>query len=130
MKQLIDIIQEKLKINKNTEINSYGYYPEDNYELRDIIETLLKERGENANLNDIDTSKIKYMHNLFCDLDPHNIDISEWDVSNVVDMRCMFLNCRFLNCNLDNWNVRKDVIMGNMFLGTPLEKNPPKWYKK
>ena len=120
---------EKLKINSKTKIIKYNYYPKDVYELRDLLEKLINERGENADLNDIDTSKVKYMHNLFHGLDPHNINISQWDVSNVEDMRGMFWNCRNFNCNLNNWNVKKDVIMNNMFLGTPLEKNPPKWYK-
>ena len=130
MRQLIDIIQEKLKITSKTKFSKYKYHPKDNYELRDIIETLLKERGKNANLNDIDTSHIDNMHHLFHGLDPYNIDISEWDVSNVEDFECMFWNCNHLNCNLDNWNIKKEAYMDYIFLGTPLEKNPPKWYKK
>ena len=46
MNNLNYYIQEKLKINSKSKINQYKYnfYPKNNYELRDIIETLLKKR--------------------------------------------------------------------------------------
>jgi len=34
----------------------YNYHPESKQELRTLIKQLLKERGENADLNDIDVS--------------------------------------------------------------------------
>jgi len=36
------------------------------------------------------------MSELFADLDPHNIDIRYWDVSNVENMSYMFDNCKKL----------------------------------
>ena len=34
-----------------------------------------------------------------------NVDISHWDVSQVVNMCCMFYECRDFNCDLSHWNV-------------------------
>ena len=83
MKGLTSYITEKLKINKDS---SKYYYPKDKDELRSLIEKLLEERGKDADLNDIDVSDIMDMSELFYGLDPHKIDISEWNVSNVTDM--------------------------------------------
>jgi len=154
MKQISIYIQEGLKINSKTKVNSYKYHPKDRIELRKLLEELFDERGENADLNDIDTSKITDMSDLFEFLDPHNIDISKWDVSKVIDMGWIFYNCENFNSDLSNWDVsnvknmkymfyrcRKfnsdlskwDVSnvedMYNIFGQSPLEKNPPKWYK-
>jgi hypothetical protein len=64
----------------------YKYYPKTKQELRTLIEQLLKERGKDAFLNDIDVSNITDMSYLFKGLDPHNIDIRYWDMSKVEDM--------------------------------------------
>ena len=110
-------ILEKLIITKDTKERLYNYHPKTKSELQDIIEQLLKERGDNADLNDIDTSKITDMSNLFFKEFPHNIDISKWDVSNVEDMGCMFYNCPDFNCDLSDWVVRKVTNMRYMFRG-------------
>ena len=87
MKNLNNYILEKLNI-KDIK-HQYNYFPKTRGELRQILEERLKE-DKNANLNDIDVSKITNMSCLFSDLDPHNIDISKWDVSNVTNMGSMF----------------------------------------
>ena len=121
MKYLNNYIQEKLKITSNTKIQSkeYKYHPEDGRELEKIIEKLIAENGSDADLNDIDISKIQYLDYLFCEINYSykigNIDISEWDVSNVLNMEGMFLNCESFNCDLSNWNVSKVNNMYCMF---------------
>jgi len=154
MKNLQDIIQEKLQIGSKTKVSGYNYYPKDKDELQKLLKQLLDERGNNADLNDIDTSEITDMSDLFEYLDPHNIDISKWDVSNVTTMEWIFYNCKNFNSNLSNWdvsnvtnmkymfykcmkfnsdlskwNVSNVEDMTNMFSASPLQKNPPKWYK-
>ena len=57
-----------------------------------------------------------------------NGDISNWDVSNVEDMECMFYNTKF-NGDISNWDVSNVKDMDDMFYDSPLQKNPPKWYK-
>jgi hypothetical protein len=58
----------------------YKYFPKDKKELRTLLEQLLKERGRNADLNDIDTSLITDMSELFHGLNISNIKIDGWDV--------------------------------------------------
>ena len=152
MKQINKYIVERLHINKD--IDSYNYHPKTNGELQELVDKLIKERGNDANLNDIDTSKITDMSYVFANSN-FNGDISNWDVSNVKNMRSMFYNSKF-NGDISNWNVSNVKYMKNMFsyssftgengdisnwdvsnvinmegifYDSPLEKNPPKWYK-
>ena len=104
MKNLKDIIQERLRINKYTGNHYYNYHPTSRTELRQLIYKLIKERGNDCDLNDIDTSEITNMVELFYNYE-FNGDISNWNVSNVKTMNYMFYK-------------------------SPLEKNPPKWYKE
>ena len=60
MKSLREYIQEKLVIKKSTSFN-YKYFPETTEELEDLIKKRIKKEGREANLNDIDTSKITDM---------------------------------------------------------------------
>ena len=153
MKNLNQYITEKFKINSKT-ISKYTCQPKTRKELKSIIEDRL-EKNKNANLNDIDVSNIDDMHNLFVNLDIHNIDISEWDVSNVkvmhrmfyccenfnsdlsnwdvsnvINMTSMFEGCKKFNCDLSSWNVSNVKIMDDMFYGCNSLKNKPSWYKK
>ena len=116
MKALKDFIDEAFRINKDTKVkNEYNYHPKTKKELRELIEKLLDECGNDADLNDIDVSKITDMKGLFNDLDIHNIDISEWDVSNVTNMMGMFYKCENFNCDLSKWNVSKVTDMFGVF---------------
>ena len=158
MKTINNYITERLHITKQSK--AYKYFPKTKEELRKILEERLKE-DKNANLNDIDVSKITEMGlnnsyiSLFEGLDPHNIDISEWDVSNVTNMSYMFYRCENFNSDLSNWdvsnvthmhfmfeycenfnsdlskwNVSKVEDMIDMFRESLLENHPPKWYKE
>ena len=172
-------IVERLHINKDIESNYYNYHPKTNVELYELVDKLIKERGKDADLNDIDTSSITDMHYIFYNSkfngdisrwDVSNVqnmntmfayskftgDISKWDVSNVKDMSYMFTYSKFNgdisswdvsnvesmdtmfyrseftgeNGDISKWDVRNVKNMGSMFYKSPLEKNPPKWYKK
>ena len=108
MKTLNIYITEKLK-NK-----SDNYQPKSRDELKELVKKLIKERGNEADLNDIDTSEITDMTNVFYELD-FNGDISQWDVSNVTDMGWMFGGCKSFNCDISNWDVSKVTDMFSMF---------------
>ncbi len=114
MKQLNTYINEAL-IKKDTKIKEYKYQPENLNELKSLIKKLLKERGKNADLNDVDVSNIIDMSWLFDDLDPHNIDISEWNVSNVENMKYMFYRCQNFDCDLSKWDVSNVKNMESIF---------------
>ena len=122
-------IVERLHINKD--IKNYNYHPKTIGDLIKIVDQLIKERGNDANLNDIDTSEITDMDGIF-EGSNFNGDISEWDVSNVKDMMCMFYASEFTaeNGDIYEWDVSNVKNMFSMFTGTPLEKNPPEWYKE
>ena len=150
MKQINKYILERLHINKD--IKSYNYHPKTKVELKQIVYKLIKERGNNADLNDIDTSEITDMNYMF-GLSNFNGDISKWDVSKVEDMNFMFAHSKFdgdlsnwdvskvedmhcmfrgsnFNGDISNWDVSNVKYMRNMFDESPLEKNQPKWYKE
>ena len=129
MKQINKYIVERLHINKDTgnHYHNYNYQPKTKNELKQLVNKLINERGYNADLNDIDTSEITDMNFMFYE-SPFNGDISNWNVSNVKDMRYMFSLTKF-NGDISNWNVSNVYNMRSMFDKSPLEKNPPKWYK-
>ena len=126
MKQINKYICERLHINKD--IKSYNYHPKTKDELKKLVNKLIKERGNKADLNDIDTSEITDMSALFYG-SKFNGDISNWNVSNVKDMSSMFEASKF-NGDISNWNVSNVKYMMYMFFKSPLQKNLPKWCKK
>ena len=71
--------------------------------LQQTIAKIIEKEGHNADLNDLDVSKVKDMSELFAG-SQFNGDISGWDVSNMQDMRVMFEY-------------------------SPLQNNEPKWYR-
>ena len=154
MKQINKYIQERLHINKDTGNHHYNYHPKTRDELLELVNKLIEERGNDADLNDIDTSEITDMSYMFT-YSKFNGDISNWDVNNVKNMQEMFYNSKFsgkngdiskwdvsnvnnmkymfcyseFNVDISNWDVSNVKDMSFMFTNTPLEKNPPKWYK-
>ena len=104
------------------------FFPETKEELKDLVDRLIKERGLNADLNDIDTSKITDMSMLFWRSD-FNGNISKWNVSNVKYMGWMFCGSKF-NGDISIWCVSKLAGTEEMFEDSPLEGNEPEWYRR
>ena len=101
MKNLNTYINEALKLGKKR----YKYQPETKEELQDLLKQLIEERGNEGDFNDIDTSKITDMTELFDSIDSmkeFNGNISGWDVSNVTNMEYMFYECNSLK-NKPSW---------------------------
>ena len=115
MKQINKYISEKLHINKDT-TNYYNYHPKTRDELKELVDKLIKERGKDADLNDIDTSEITDMNYMFY-RSKFNGDISNWNVSNVESMYRMFYHSKFTGKNGDifNWDVSNVQDMSYMF---------------
>ena len=119
MKTINQYICERLKISSKLKID-YKYHPRNKEELQDILKKLLDERGQDADLNDIDTSQITDMTLLFSSfieptVEVQNIDISQWDVSNVKRMDGMFYYRDKFNSDLSHWDVSSCESMNTMF---------------
>ena len=131
MKSLTQHITEKLVLNSNSKIRKreYNYHPKTTKELKELVKKLISERGNKADLNDIDTSKITNMSDLFV-FNEFNGDISLWNVSNVTDMTRMFYECKNFNCDLSDWDVRNVKDMVYMFVNCKnFEGNGLKYWK-
>ena len=125
MKTLNQYIKEKLIINKDyieakIVIKSFD-------ELRNIIVDRYNKLGPGTKENPIDFNNID-VSNLDSFCKDNNIgifertqfkyiDISDWDVSNVINMRGMFFDCGELKSvgDLSKWNVSKVTDMSGMF---------------
>ena len=112
MKSIANYINEALKLGNKSR---YKYHPETKEELQDLLNQLLEERGNEGDFNDIDTSKITDMSDLFYDLTDFNGNISQWDVSNVTNMSSMFYKCKSFNKDISNWDVSNVTNMYSMF---------------
>ena len=115
MKHINNYILEKLKISKSS-LNQSILFPKSKEELQDMIKKEVKENGNHCSLNHIDVSKITDMSGLFDDSDLFyfNGNISDWDVSNVTNMKLMFFDCDF-NGDLSDWEVSNVENMAGMF---------------
>ena len=115
MKEITRFIKEGLKITSKTKVDKYNYHPKTKEELQDLLKQLIEERGNEGDFNDIDTSKITDMADLFRGMNKFNGDISNWDVSNVTDMKYMFYKCGSFNQPLNNWDISNVRYMIGMF---------------
>ena len=117
MKHLNTYITEyiiKKKIDKPID-SEYKYHPQTKEELiKNIKELLYKKEND---LNCIDTSAITDMSFLFLNINViiDNIDVSNWNVSNVTNMEGLFNNCKKFNCDLSKWDVSNVKDMSYMF---------------
>ena len=110
---------------------TYKYFPKTKEELQEILIKKLKENIEYPNLNDIDTSEITDMSELFSSYSDNylyqndintteiiKLNLSDWNVSNVTDMHLIFHGCESLEeLNISNWDTSNVTNMGFMFHG-------------
>ena len=161
MKTLNKYIQEKLIINKDYHDNMIVVKSFD--ELRKIIEDRYDKLGEGTeqnpiDFNDIDVSNLdsfcdnkgifqgtKFKYIDISDWDVSEVtdmkrmfymckelksvgDISKWDVSNVMSMRGMFCDCESFNQDLSSWNVSNIIYKNGAFNNCPIkEEYKPKF---
>ena len=124
MKTLQHYITEKILINKNSKI-PYNYHPKTKEELKDIIKQRIESEGNECDLNDINTSNITDMSNLFAFSD-FNCDISKWNVSNVTNMEGMFVKSTFTG-DISNWVVSNVTNMKYMFMHSAFDGDISNW---
>ena len=97
-------IKENIEIKINGKIIEFSYYYKFNKEGKYIIEYSFKNN----------LTKACYMF-YFCS-SLTNLDLSNFNTQNVINMESMFYNCTSLtNLNLSNFNTQNVTNMGNMF---------------
>ena len=128
MKSIKQHINEALKINSKSKVvkTDFKYFPKTKDELKEIIKQRIESEGNECDLNDIDVSEIIDMSFLFYRFSKFNGDISNWDVSNVKSMECMFSDSEF-NKDISKWDVSKVTNMEYMFAGSKFNKDISKW---
>jgi surface protein len=127
-----DGIERHKFTDKNGTVHEDGFYiPDgDHDKLEKLVEKLIKLRGDNADLNDIDVSNIKDMSHIFGSIwdtnkkeyvklpfETFNGNISGWDVSKVENMEFMFRDAKSFNSDITKWDVSNVTRMYGMFIG-------------
>lgn len=87
--------------------------------IHEVVRDEISRLGYHANLNHIDVSRVtdmSYLFNARYEGEPPEFDgdISQWNVSNVVNMENMFENSPF-NGDISRWNVSSVKNMNSMF---------------
>ena len=123
MKRINQFITEyiiKKKLDKPID-SEYKYHPQTKEELIENIKECFS--NDDYDLNYIDTRAITDMSNLFninfynpiINNKTNNINISKWNVSNVINMKLMFNGFENFNCDLSGWDVSNVEDMNSMF---------------
>ena len=102
MKSFKQHILEKLKVSVRNTVK-HTLFPKTKDELKQMIKDEISENGNECSLNHI-------------------------DVSEITDMSYLFRESKF-NGDISNWNVSTVTNMNDAFRHSPLENNPPVWYK-
>ena len=84
---------------------------------RDIGGIFERTHFKYIDISDWDVSNIVTMQDMFCNCVELKSagDISKWDVSNVTDMTYMFFDCKKFNQDISGWNVSNVIDMTYMF---------------
>ena len=111
----------------NGNVHRRGYKPKDLGDLKKLLERMIEVRGDESDFNDIDTSEIESMKNLFNGNKTFNGNISSWDVSKVENMESMFYMAISFNQPIGNWKFPNVTDMSFMFrsatsFNQPIEK--------
>lgn len=130
----IDYEDEDNELLNNQTVTNVLNQPITLEQLQELVAKRLVNNPENPYLLDIDTSKIKDMSYLFCDIRDNSngnkffvkynvyntnikkLDLSTWDTSNVKDMSWMFSECESLiDLDLSGFNTSNVINMAWMF---------------
>ncbi len=134
MRKINTYITEKLKLSNKLDNKKiiYRYHPKTKEELSKLIKQYILENK--TDLNDIDVSAITDMTSVFSNVDlPSDsikeIDISNWNVSNVTNMEQMFCNSNF-NRDISNWDVNNVTRNDWMFQYSNIKEEYKPKFKK
>ena len=83
----------------------------------------------NEDISEWDTSNVINMRGMFSKC-PFNRDLSKWDTSNVTNMNHMFDYNKNFNCKILNWNTFNVKYMNSMFHGSSFNQDISFWNVK
>ena len=131
VEQIVNDAVQEMIVERN-ELPEYIYNsvavwkPKNSEELKDVIEGAIRVYGNEVNLNWIDVSEFTDMSEMFYNSEEFNGDISQWDVSNVTNMRGMFWRSEF-NGDISQWDVSNVTNMNFMFAYSQFNSNISQW---
>ena len=86
-----------------------------------IVVSMFRDCKKLESINNIekwDLSNVKKdMTNMFYNCHSFNANLSNWNISNIINMSWMFKEASSFNSDISNWNVSNVISMGYMFLG-------------
>ena len=83
-------------------------------QLTTMINMFFNASSFNSNISSWDTSRVTIMNNMFTSSE-FNSDIGSWDTSKVTNMTSMFSNAQKFNKPIGSWDTSKVTNMNNMF---------------
>ena len=92
--------------------------------ITDMSDVFMNANNFNNPIGSWDLSNVTDMKGMFKNAINFNQDLSLWDVSNVVDMSGMFYNVISFNQNINSWNVSSVTDMNLMFAGASTFDQP------
>ena len=120
---IFDIVRNEIKrLGKKADLNHIdvsrcsSFFQSDEDDFDDSVGTgLFEDTGFCGDVSQWDVSNVKNMSCVFSNCNDFNADLSHWNVSKVEDMSGMFNNCKKFNQNLSTWNVSGVYNMESMF---------------
>ena len=105
----------------------YQYFPKDREELGKCMKEIFDKDGDDGNYNLIDVSEIIDFSSFFMHSGRFKTcNLSDWDVSNVTNMECMFCHSEF-NGDISGWDVSNVKNMKEMFSYSDFDGDISNW---
>ena len=92
--------------------------------ITDMSELFSNMKKFNFPIDKWDTSNVKDMSYMFNEAKVFNQPLNNWNTSNVTDMTDMFNEAKNFNQPLNNWNTSNVISMWNMFIGAEAFNQP------
>ena len=102
---------------KNTRVKNIIFNAKGIYLPKKSMNFFREIKGVINGCENLNTSNVTYMSNMFYGASSANPDVSKWDTSNVILMGSMFNSASSANPDVSKWNTSNVTYMSNMFYG-------------